>query len=72
MRRLMKLPPPPFLVQQRAADAAYELLNNFADRLTLEQRIRLTVTAMYTPEHLGWAEIGDALALWALVVEVRV
>jgi hypothetical protein len=72
MHRPMKLPPPPFLVQQRASDAAFELLNNFADRLTLEQRIRLTVTAMYAPEHLGWAEVGDALALWALVVEVRV
>jgi hypothetical protein len=72
MRRLMKLPPPPFLVQQRASDAAFELLNNFVDRLSLEQRIRLTVTAMYPPDRLGWAEIGDALALWALVVEVRV
>jgi hypothetical protein len=68
----VKLPSPPFLVQQRASDAAFELLNTFADRLTLEQRIRLTVTAMYAPERLGWSEIGDVLALWATVVEVRV
>jgi hypothetical protein len=70
--RLMKLPSPPYVVQQRASDAAFELLNTFAERLTLEQRIRLTVTAMYAPERLGWAEIGDALALWARAVEARV
>ena len=70
--RAMNLPSPPFLVQQRASDAAFELLNTFAGRLTLEQRARLTVTAIRAPERLGWAEIGDALALWARVVEVRV
>jgi hypothetical protein len=68
----MKLPAPPFLVQQRASDAAFELLNNFADRLSLEQRIQMTVISMYAPERLGWDEIGTALALWATLVDVRV
>lgn len=64
--------PVPLQIQRRGWEAAYELLNSYADRLTLEQRVRLTVTAMVEPERLGWAEVGEALALGALVVEVRV
>lgn len=47
-------------------------MNTFADRLDLEQRVRMTVIGMYAPERLGWTECGEALALWAHVVEVRV
>lgn len=68
----MTLPPPPFIVQQRASDAAWELINSFADRLTLEQRVRMEVVKLYAPERLGWAEVGDCLALWSHVVVVRV
>lgn len=64
--------PPPFLVQQRASDAAYVLTQEHADRLTLEQHVRMIVVAMYAPERLGWSECGETLALWSMVVEVRV
>ncbi len=68
----MNLPQSPFLVQQRASDAAGELINSFTDRLTLEQRVRLEVVKLYAPERLGWSEVGECLATWSLVVEVRV
>lgn len=68
----MNLPPPPYLIQQRGSDAAFELVNSFADRLTLEQHIRMIVVGRVAPERLGWAEVGDSLATYALVVEVRV
>lgn len=68
----MKLPPPPYLVQQRASDAAFMLCQEFADRLTLEQHVRMIVVGRVAPERLGWAEVGDSLATYALVVEVRV
>lgn len=64
--------PPPYIVQQRAWDAAFELANNFADRLDIETLIRMHVVCLVAPERLGWDEIGDALATWALVVQVRV
>lgn len=64
--------PPPLEIQRRAWECGYELLNSFADRLDVEQRIRMYVIQMVEPERLGWTEIGDALATWALVVEVRV
>lgn len=68
----MKLPPPPFEVQQRASDAAYMLCEEHAEGLSLEQHIRMRVIQMVAPERLGWAECGDALATWSLVVVVRV
>jgi hypothetical protein len=64
--------PPPYQIQHRASEAAFELLNSFADRLTVEQRIRIYVIQMVAPERLGWDEVGDALATWTLVVSVRV
>lgn len=63
---------PPYQVQQRASDCAFELINTFADRLTLEQHVRLIVVGMVAPERLGWSEIADALGTWAAVVAVRV
>lgn len=63
---------PPYEVQQRAWDAAFVLRQEYADRLTLEQNIKLEVLTMMAPERLGWSEIGEALALWALTVAVRV
>lgn len=73
MRRFRhSLPPPPFLVQQRASDAAFMLRNDYSDRLTLEQNIEMEVLTRYAPERLGWEEVGRALALYALVVKVRV
>lgn len=64
--------PIPYQIQRRAWEAACELRQSFSDRLTLEQNIRLEVLTMYAPERLGWSECGDALALWTMVVEVRV
>lgn len=64
--------PPPFQVQQRAADAAFMLAQEHSEALTLEQLVRMHVVAMVAPERLGWSECGDALALWSLVVVVRI
>lgn len=63
---------PPYIVQQRASDRAHALCEDFPDRLTLEQRVAMEVTRRYAPERLGWREVGSAVALWAMVVEVRV
>jgi hypothetical protein len=63
---------PPFVVRQRASDAAYVLRHDYSDRLTIDQRIRKEVIGRVAPERLGWREIGDALATYAQVVEVRV
>ena len=68
----MTLPPPPFLVQQRAADAAFMLRQEYSDRLTLAQNVEMEVLTRYAPERLGWEEVGRALATYALVVKVRV
>jgi hypothetical protein len=67
----MALPPPPFEVQRRAWDAAYALRQDFSDRLTIEQNIRMEVLTLVAPERFGWRECGDALATWAHVVAVR-
>lgn len=64
--------PVPHQIQRQAWESAHELVNSFADRLTLENRVQMIVTAMYEPERLGWAECGQAMALWAAVVVVRV
>lgn len=66
------LPPPPYELQQRATDCAYVLTQEFSDRLTLEQLVRMHVLLLVAPERLGWNEIGDALSTFSLVVEVRV
>ena len=68
----MTIIPPPYEVQRRAWDAAFVLRQEFADRLTLEQNIRMEVMMRVAPERLGWAECGDALATHAMVVMVRV
>lgn len=64
--------PPPYQVQQRASDAAWMLTQEHSEALTLEQLVRMHVVAMVAPERLGWAECGDALSLWSLVVVVRI
>lgn len=64
--------PVPHQIQRQAWEQAHELVNSFADRLTLENRVQMIVTAMYEPDRLGWSECGAAMALWAMVVEVRV
>ncbi len=67
----MAIPPPPYAVQRRAWDAAYMLGEAFAERLTLEQAIRMAVVCRVAPERLGWRECGDAIALYAQKVETR-
>lgn len=64
--------PVPHQIQRRAWEAAYELRTNFADRLDILQNIRMEVLIRMEPQRLGWKETGEALALWTLVVEVRV
>lgn len=63
---------PPYQVQQRASDAAYALRQEYAGRLSLEQNIKMEVISLAAPERLGWAECGEALAMYSLVVVVRV
>lgn len=63
--------PPPYDVQQRASDAALMLRQEFPGRITLQQNVEMEVITRYAPEQLGWKEIGKALTLWAMVVEVR-
>ena len=69
----MKPPvPPPYEVQQRAADCAYVLRSDFADRLPLEQRIYVEVVYRTHPESLGWHECSRMFVLYGQYVEVRV
>lgn len=68
----MNLPGPPYIIQHRAWERAFELRESFSDRLTLQQNIELEVIRRYAPERLGWSEVGRAVAIWAMVVEVRV
>lgn len=55
--------PVPFEVQQRAADRAWALTQDFVARLSLEQLVRMHVILMVGPERLGWSECGEAIAL---------
>lgn len=64
--------PVPEQIARRAWEAAFALRQEYSDRLDLNQNIRMEVLTMMHPERLGWAECGDALALFALVVTVRV
>ena len=63
---------PPFEVQQRAWERAYVLRQEFDDALSLEQRIRAEVVLQTGPEHLGWNEVGDMIALYSVIAGVRV
>lgn len=64
--------PVPALIQSRAWEAAFELRESFAARLTLEQNVRCEVIRQVAPDRLGWEECGFALACWSAVVVVRV
>lgn len=61
------LVPVPFIVQQRASDAAFMLRQEHSDRMSLEQNIRMEVLTMMAPARLGWSEVGAALALDAII-----
>lgn len=63
--------PVPYEVQRRAWEAAFVLRQEFADRITLEQNIRMEVILRVAPFRLGWAECGDALATLTLAVMAR-
>lgn len=63
---------PPYEVRHRAWECALVLTEDFSDRLTLEQLVRMHVLVLMSPDRIGWSEIGDALSLYSLVVEVRV
>ena len=71
MRTVMVPIRPPFEVQRRAWECAVVLRDEFADRLTLAQNIRAEVVCRLHPDQIGWAEIGDMLALYPLRVEAR-
>jgi hypothetical protein len=62
--------PVPHIIQARAWECAYILREDFADRLTLEQRVRVEVA--YLSDPLGWAECGDMLGLYSAIAGVRV
>lgn len=69
----MKPPvPPPYEVQQRAADCAYVLRSDFADRLPLESRVYVEVVYRTPTDRLGWHECARMFVLYGQYVEVRV
>jgi len=61
----------PYRVQRRAWEAAWMLMEAFADRLTIPQAIRMAIISERAPDRLSWVDCGDALATWNLIVEVR-
>lgn len=63
--------PVPFIIQQRASDAAFMLRQEHSDRLDIFQNVRMEVLTMMAPERLGWSEVGDALALDA-IIKIRI
>jgi hypothetical protein len=60
----------PAIIQSRAWECAYALREDFADRLTLAQRVEVEVA--YRSDPLGWAECGDMLHLYSAIAGVRV
>lgn len=64
--------PVPEQIRRRAWEVAFELLNTFPDRLTLEQRVLCVTADIAGPDAIGWHYAGRLFALWSLAVEVRV
>lgn len=62
---------PPTLFQHRASDAAYVLCQDCADRLTIDQRIRMEVICLVAPERLSTAWCGEAFSMYAAKVARR-
>ena len=63
--------PVPHQVQRRAWEAAWTLGQDFAERMTPGQTVRMSAIAMREPDRLSWADCGDALATWNIIVEIR-
>ena len=61
----------PTLFQQRASDAAYSLCQDYPDRLTMDQRIRMEIVGLMAPERLSLPWSGEAVVMYAAKVERR-
>jgi hypothetical protein len=62
----------PTLFQHRASDAAYSLCQDYPDRLTIDQRIRMECVCLVAPERLSPTWCGEAFATYHSVVEPRI
>ena len=62
--------PPPFVIQQRAWECAWMLLEAYPHRMALEDRVRATV--IVNAEPLGWAECQWAFRMYVAVAEIRI
>lgn len=67
----MELIPVPPIIQRRAWDAAWALSQDFGHRLTHPQSTRMAAICLKSPDRLGWAECGDALVVWNIIVVIR-
>ncbi|MFH5927054.1 hypothetical protein [Roseomonas xinghualingensis] len=67
----MMLIRPPFEVQQRAWEAAHVLRADFADRLLIEDRVRIEEVYLVGPEALGWADVKTMLRCARLTIGER-
>lgn len=58
-------------IQRCANDCAFVLRNDYPDRLTIDQSIRMEIARMVSPERLGQEQCGDAIALFCQKVRAR-
>lgn len=65
----MRVPPP--RLQETAWACAFVLLEERADRLTVDQRIACEVVRMVAPDRLGWPQAGAMVALFSALVARR-
>lgn len=63
---------PPYYVQQRAWERAYQLREEHSDKLPLAKRVFVEVSYRVGPEGLGWEDIAQLIALYAECMRVRV
>ena len=72
MRQLDRSRPYAEVIGEGSGAAAFVLLQEFDDRLNLEQRILCVCVDRSGPESVGWEYAARLFALWRDVVEVRV
>lgn len=66
------MPDGPTLFQRRASDCAFVLRQEYSDRLTIDQNIRMEIVGLVAPERLSAAICGDAIVMFSQVVKVRI
>jgi hypothetical protein len=63
---------PPYYVQQRAWERAYQLREEHGGQLPIEHRVFVEVSYRAGPDCLGWEDIAQLIALYAECMQVRV